>query len=373
MIRHGAEVHVVLSRAAAELVAQPALEWATGHPVLTRFTGRAEHIELCGHGGVCSLLLIAPATANTVGKIALGLDDTPVTTLATTALGAGLPVLVAPGMHEPMLDSPFVQENLGRLERAGVRLIQPHVTEGKAKMASGEVILESVLQALRPPSLRGRRVLLTAGPTREPLDAVRVLTNPSSGRMGAELAREARLRGAEVTLVYGPASHPAPHGVTVLRVSTSAEMAEAVYLQLQSQRYHAFLAVAAVADYTPASPFAGKRPTSEGSMTIELVPTAKILDQVRDWQSDLLVVGFKAEAEPERLLPSARERLQSARADVIVANLVGRGGLGFETPDNEAWLVEPAGERHLPRQSKALLACAIWDRLEELPWPSSAS
>ncbi len=363
----------MLSRAASELVSAQALEWATGHPVLTRFSGRAEHIELCGQGGLCSLLLVAPATANTVGKIALGLDDTPVTTLATTALGTGLPVLVAPGMHEPMLDNPFVQENLGRLELAGVRLIQPHVTEGKAKMASAEVILESVLQALRPPSLKGRRVLLTAGPTREPLDAVRVLTNPSSGRMGAELAREARLRGAEVTLVYGPASHPAPHGVAVISVSSSAEMAEAVQQQLQSERYHAFLGVAAVADYTPASPYAGKRPTSEGSITLELVPTPKILDQVRDWHSELLVVGFKAETEPERLLPAARERLQRARADVIVANLVGPGGLGFETADNEAWLVEPTSERHLPRQNKSLLASAIWDRLEELPWLSSAS
>ncbi|GMU56259.1 MAG: phosphopantothenoylcysteine decarboxylase [Candidatus Xenobia bacterium] len=373
MIRHGAEVHVVLSQAASELVSAQALEWATGHPVLTRFSGRAEHIELCGQGGLCSLLLVAPATANSLGKIALGLDDTPVTTLATTAVGAGLPVLVAPGMHEPMLDNPFVQENLGRLERAGVRIIHPHVTEGKAKMASAEVILDSVLRALRPQSLKGRRVLLTAGPTREALDAVRVLTNPSSGRMGAELAREARLRGAEVTMVYGPASHPPPNGVRVLSVSSSAEMAEAVRQQLQKERYHAFLGVAAVSDYAPASPYAGKRPTSEGSITVELVPTPKILDQVRNWQSELLVVGFKAETEPEKLLPAARERLKQARADLIVANLVGHQGLGFETPDNEVWLVEPTAEQHLPRQSKTLLAAAIWDRLEELPWPSSAS
>lgn len=373
MIRHGADVRVVLSTAASELVSAQALEWATGHPVLTRFSGRAEHIELCGLGGLCCLLLVAPATANTVGKIAHGLDDTPVTTLATTALGAGLPVLVAPGMHEPMLDNPFVQENLGRLERAGVRLIHPHVNEGKAKMASAEVILQAVLQALTPPTLKGRRILMTAGPTREAIDAVRVLTNPSSGRMGAELAREARMRGAEVTLIYGPASHPPPSDVTVLSVTSSAEMAEAVRQQLQNERYQAFLGVAAVADYTPAWPFSGKRPTSEGALTLELVPTPKILDQVRDWQTDLLVVGFKAEAERERLLPAARERLKKARADLIVANLVGHGGVGFESPDNEAWLVEPAGERHLPRQSKAHLAAVIWDRLEELPWPSSAS
>lgn len=367
-MRHGADVHVVLSGAACELVSAQALEWATGNPVVTRFTGRAEHIELCQ---LCSLLLVAPCTANTAGKIALGLDDTPVTTLATTALGAGLPVLLAPGMHEPMLRNPFVQENLQRLERAGVRLIEPLVTESKAKMAPHELILEAVLGALQPPSLKGKRILLTAGPTREPLDAVRVLTNPSSGRMGVELAREAGLRGAEVTLVYGPAPTPPPAGVKLVRVQTAAEMARAVQEELRNQRYDAFVGVAAVADYAPSQVYDGKRPTADGSITVELVPTPKILDQVRGWQPDLLVVGFKAESDRDRLLPAARARLD--RVDAMIANLVGHGGLGFESDQNEVWLVREGSEIHLPRQPKARLAEAIWNHLEVLPWPSSAS
>lgn len=369
-MRHGAEVHAVLSSAAAELVSIQALEWATGNPVITRLTGRAEHIELCGKEGLCSLLLVAPCTANTAGKIALGLDDTPITTLATTAVGSRLPVLVAPGMHEPMLDNPFVQFNLKRLESAGIGLIAPMVTEGKAKMAANELILDAVLCALRPQTLVGKRVLLTAGPTREPLDDVRVLTNPSSGRMGVELAREARRRGAEVTLVYGPGT-AAPPPVNVVPVMTAREMADAVREELEGGRYDVFLGVAAVADYTPAEVYDGKRPTSEGNLTLELVPTPKILDTVRSLQSDLLVVGFKAESQLDRLLPAARARL--AHADLIVANQVGHGGLGFETADNEVWLVSATGETHLARQDKGRLAAAIWDHLEEMPWPSSAS
>ncbi|MEW6284118.1 MAG: bifunctional phosphopantothenoylcysteine decarboxylase/phosphopantothenate--cysteine ligase CoaBC, partial [Candidatus Eremiobacterota bacterium] len=198
LMRHGAEVHPVLTPAACELIAPAALDWATGNAPVVRLTGRAEHLELCGREGICKLLLVAPATANTLGKMALGLDDTPLTTVATTALGAGIPVMVAPGMHEPMYHHPAVRDNLARLERIGVQVVPPLLEEGKAKMASPECILEAVLARLGSRRLRGRRVLLTAGPTREPLDAVRVITNPSSGRMGVELAREASLRGAEV-------------------------------------------------------------------------------------------------------------------------------------------------------------------------------
>ncbi len=366
-MRHGAEVHAVLSQAAAELVSPVALEWATGNPVLTRFSGRAEHIELCGVGGSCDLLLVAPCTANTAGKIALGLDDTPVTTLATVALGSKLPVLVAPGMHEPMLDNPFVQFNLKRLASGGVKIVAPLVAEGKAKMASHELILEAVVRALQPQTLLGKRVLMTAGPTREPLDDVRVLTNPSSGRMGVELAREAQRRGADVTLVYGPGT-AAPPPVNVVPVMTAREMADAVREELENGPYDAFLGVAAVADYTPAQVYDGKRPTAEGNLTLELVPTPKILDTV---PRTMLVVGFKAESQPDKLLPAARQRLE--HADVIVANLVGHGGLGFETSDNEVWLVSRTGEKHLERSDKGSLAAKIWDHLEGLTWPSSAS
>ncbi|MCA9794956.1 MAG: bifunctional phosphopantothenoylcysteine decarboxylase/phosphopantothenate--cysteine ligase CoaBC, partial [Candidatus Eremiobacteraeota bacterium] len=228
LMRHGAQVHVVMSPSARELVSPTALHWATGNPVTTGLTGACEHLKLVGERGSCHAFLVAPATANTIGKMALGIDDSPLTTVAVTALGRGLPSLVAPGMHACMLDHPAVKANLARLEEMGVRVIAPERLEAKAKMASAEVILAEVGRMLGPASLAGKRVLMTGGPTREPLDPARYLTNPSSGRMACSLAAEAYRRGAEVHLVYGPGQTAPPPGIKVEKVERTAEMLEAV-------------------------------------------------------------------------------------------------------------------------------------------------
>jgi phosphopantothenoylcysteine decarboxylase/phosphopantothenate--cysteine ligase len=364
LMRWGAEVHCVMSPAACGILSPAALEWATGNPVLTRITGRVEHLELCGEQGKCSLYLVAPATANTLGQMATAQDSTPVTTVATTALGRGLPVLVAPGMHAPMYGHPGVQENLRRLESFGVVVIPPRLEEGKAKMAPAQDILEAVLRALGPRDLEGRRVLMTAGPTREPLDPVRFLTNPSSGRMGAELAREAWRRGAEVTVIYGPGQVEMPSSARVVRVQTAEEMGRAVEEELRRQSWDVFVAAAAVADYRPARPAASKIPTAEGERLVSLLPTPKILDRVRDLAPSCYIVGFKAETgqDARALCQAARRKLAEARADLVAANLVGCPGSGFESPTNEMWLVGPEGEPlHLERASKALQARRLWD------------
>ncbi|MBI3924976.1 MAG: bifunctional phosphopantothenoylcysteine decarboxylase/phosphopantothenate--cysteine ligase CoaBC [Armatimonadetes bacterium] len=368
LMRHGAEVHAVLSREAARLVTPEALEWATGNPVLVALSGRVEHLQLCGESGVCAGLVVAPATANTIAKIALAIDDTPVTTLATTAIGSGVPVLVAPGMHACMYAHPGVQANLRRLEELGVVTVEPRVEEGKAKMAEPGEIVRAMLRLLGPGDLKDQRVLLTAGPTREPLDSARFLTNPSSGRTGTELAREALRRGAEVTLIYGPGTAVPPAGAKVVRVTTAQEMARAVETELGAGSYSFFVGAAAVADFRPSQAHQGKIATREGAIELTLVPTPKILDQVRTQAPDIFSVGFKAEAGVDRegLLSRARARLHEARADLVLANHVGLPDRGFETEDNELFLVGPDGlVEHFPLQSKASLAPLVWDRLIE--------
>src|SRR6056297_1031232 len=187
--RRGASVRAVTTESAQGIVHPWAVEFATDAPVVTEITGGVEHVELCGRDGWADVLLVAPATANTVGKIAAAIDDSPVTTTATTALGAGVPVVVAPAMHEPMYDHPGVLEAIDKVESWGVEFVDPRIEEGKAKIATEDAIALAVARAASPDLLKGETVVVTSGATAEPVDPVRVLTNRSSGRTGRAVAR----------------------------------------------------------------------------------------------------------------------------------------------------------------------------------------
>ncbi len=192
LIRHGAEIHVVMSEGAQNIVHPWALEFATGRPVTTQIDGRVQHVALCGDvPDRADLLLIAPATANTISKIAFGIDDTPVTTFATTALGGGIPVMIVPAMHGTMMAQKVVGENIGKLRRIGVHFLMPKLEESKAKLPSMDSIVSEVIALIGKRDLVKRRVLVIAGATEEPIDDIRVVTNRSSGETGVELARAA--------------------------------------------------------------------------------------------------------------------------------------------------------------------------------------
>ena len=200
--RKGATVQPVMSAAAQGIIHSDALTYASGRPTITRLSGMVEHVTFCGDGGSASLLLIAPCTANTIGKIACGIDDTPVTTFATTALGSGMPVLVVPAMHYSMYRHPAVIRNIKTLESWGVGFSGPKIEEEKAKIADRDEIVLRCERAILGNPLPGKKVLVTSGACREPVDDVRVLTTRSSGRMGKELALEAYRLGADVTVVH---------------------------------------------------------------------------------------------------------------------------------------------------------------------------
>src|SRR5512136_427733 len=236
LMRHGAEVFSIMTEAAQAIISPALMEWATGNPVVTQLTGKIEHVVLGGGMlGCADLVLIAPATANTISKIAMGIDDTTVTTLATTAIGAKLPLVVVPAMHGSIYGHPAVLDNIQRLESMGVAVIPPVELEGKAKIAETDTIVEAVVSALGKKDMAGMKVLVTAGPTRSYLDPVRYLTNSSSGRMGYALASEAISRGAEVALVLGPTPLPPPR-CRAIRVETTEEMLATVLAELNSSR-----------------------------------------------------------------------------------------------------------------------------------------
>ncbi|WP_224332247.1 bifunctional phosphopantothenoylcysteine decarboxylase/phosphopantothenate--cysteine ligase CoaBC [Haloprofundus halobius] len=327
--RQGASVRAVMTDSARGILHPWAVEFATENSVVTEITGRVEHVELCGREGWADVLLLAPATANTVGKIAAAVDDTPVTTCATTALGAGMPVVVAPAMHEPMYDHPGVLDAIERVESWGVSFVDPRIEEGKAKIATEEAIVTDVARVTTEQSLSGTHVVVTSGATSERIDPIRLLTNRASGRTGREVARACYVRGADVTLVH---DGPDVFYAAVERVESAAEMLDAVEAACagdtdgnggdgdDESAADALVSAAAISDFTVDA--AAEKIRSGEARTLELTPTPKLVDTVRDAHPNLPIVGFKAETsgDDESMVDEATRILDRASLSFVVAN-----------------------------------------------------
>ena len=332
--RQGAEVRAVTTSSAEGIIHPWALGYATENPVVTEITGSVEHVELCGRDGWADVFLVAPATANTVGKMAAAIDDTPVTTTATTALGADVPVVVVPAMHEPMYDHPGVLDALDQLESWGVGFVDPRIEEGKAKSATEAAVVTEVARATTDDSLAGEHVIVTSGATTESIDPIRTLSNRASGRTGRAVARACYARGAEVTLVHGvvrsggsdgsvdrgwSAGGPDYQWATVERVESAAEMLAAV--EAHADGADALISAAAISDYTvEQSP--EKIRSGQEKLTLDLEPTPKLIDTVRDEHPDLTIVGFKAETDGDEadIVARARTLLDRAGLAFVVGN-----------------------------------------------------
>jgi phosphopantothenoylcysteine decarboxylase/phosphopantothenate--cysteine ligase len=371
LMRYGAEVFAVISEMAQKIIHPYLMEWATGNPVVTKLTGKIEHVALVGERtSKADLVLVAPATANTISKIACGIDDTPVTSVVTTAFGSGVPLMVVPAMHESMYRHPIVAENIEKLKALGVEFVGPRIEEEKAKIAENSEIVEAVIKELTTrKDLARTRVLITAGPTLEHIDPVRVMTNKSSGKMGVAVAREALNRGADVTLIYGPGTAMPPSNAKVIPVETTEEMLDAVVSELRSKKYDVVVAAAAAADWRPEKSFDYKVSTGDVSeLLVRLRPTQKIIDAVRKINTDVFLVPFKAEyaLSDEELVERGLRRLVEAEADLIVVNDVGRNGAGFGVDTNEVFIVDKENKVvHVPFTTKREVAGRILDAITE--------
>jgi phosphopantothenoylcysteine decarboxylase / phosphopantothenate---cysteine ligase len=312
------------------------------------------------------LLVVAPLTAHTLARLAHGLADD---VLTEAALAHDGPVLVAPAMNTRMWAHPATQANLATLRARGVETIGPEAGElaegevGEGRMAEPEAIAARVAALLAPgTSLRGKRVLVSAGGTREPLDAVRYLGNRSSGKMGVALAAEARRRGAEVTLLAANLAVPSPAGVEVVDTPTAADLAREALARADAD---VFVMAAAIADYRPAEALAGKRAKSKEPWQIELVPTLDVAGALGERKNGSVLVAFGAE-HGEAGLERKRAMLDGKNADLVVYNDVGTAGIGFDSDENEVVLITRAGERRVPRAPKAEIAAAVLDEVERL-------
>ena len=365
LVKDGFGVQVIMTRGAMEFVTPLTFQTLSGRPVATETFNPTQESEI-GHirlADAADLFVIAPATANVIGKIAAGIADD---LLTTVLMATKAPVLIAPAMNIHMYENPILQENLRRLRRLGYHLMEPAEGylacgyEGKGRLPEPEKIQEEVHRLLKNKDLAGEKLLITAGPNREPLDPVRYLSNRSSGKMGYALARAAIRRGAEVALISGPTMLEPPSGVRFISVTTAAEMRHAVLNEFPWSTV--LIMAAAVSDYRPAD-FTGKKmKRGQGSIEIRLEPNPDILKEIGAQKNGKLLVGFAAETDD--LAANARKKLKDKNLDMIVANDVIRAGAGFDVDTNVATIFDRGGGvLELPLMSKDELAEQIFDYL----------
>jgi phosphopantothenoylcysteine decarboxylase/phosphopantothenate--cysteine ligase len=364
----GADVSVAMTSNAARFVSRLTFESLSGKPVLCD-ESREEEWSGIRHVDVTDgldLALVAPATANIIGKLASGIADE---ALTTALVAVDCPLIIAPAMNDRMFRNRVVQKNIASLKELGVRFVDPETgplacgTVGQGRLADSEMIVQAVSTALSRGELAGVTVLVTAGPTREPIDAVRFISNPSTGTMGYALAAAARDRGASVILVSGPTAITPPRGVTVVSVLTARDMTTAVMDRLQSAQV--VIMAAAVSDFRPAAPSDRKIKKEDASPVISLERTEDILSGVGKVPGSRLLVGFAAETD--RVLEHAVEKLKSKNLDLIVANDLLKKGAGFGCDTNAVTIIDRAGSQtELPVMPKREIARRIIDKIVEL-------
>jgi len=365
LAKEEAQVSVVMTRSATEFVSPLTFAALSGNDVHTDMFSAAKentmaHISL---GRDADVVLIAPATANTIAKLAAGMADD---LLTTTVLATRARVLVCPAMNSRMYSHSATEQNIARLRELGYTVVDPDCgmmackEHGDGRLPEWDEVKEYVAQALTPQDLQGQRIMITAGPTREPLDPARFLSNRSSGKMGYALAKSAFRRGGEVTLISGPSSLPAPAGVTMQRVQTALEMYDAV-LEHAGQ-CSVIIKAAAVADYRPEKKFAHKVKKDQIDTRLHLERNPDILLELGKRKKEgQILVGFAAESQ--NLREEGMKKLQRKNLDFIAVNDISGDSTGFEVESNQVLLLGRSGAELLPYTSKMHTADLIWDRI----------
>jgi len=365
LVQGGFAVQVIMTRGAMEFVTPLTFQTLSGKPVATETFSLSQESEI-GHihlADSADLFVIAPATANAIGKIAAGIADD---LLTTVLMATRAPVLIVPAMNVHMYEHPIVQENLEKLKHVGYQVMEPAEGylacgyEGKGRLPEAADIVERVRALLKKKDLMGENLLITAGPNREPLDPVRYLSNRSSGKMGYALARAGLRRGAAVTLVSGPTALDPPTGARFIPVTTAAEMRRSVLDEFS--KCTAVIMAAAVADYHPVERSKKKLKREKGALQIRLRPSPDILKELGAIKNGKFLVGFAAETE--NLKANAKKKLHEKNLDMIVANDVTEAGSGFDVDTNAATILDCSGAaRALPLMTKEALADQIFDHL----------
>lgn len=360
LIRHGAVVYPVMTPAAIRIIHPDALEFATGHKPVVQLTGQTEHVSWCGLvKDPVDLLLISPCTANTLSKIARGIDDTPVTTCATTALGSGVPILLVPAMHLSMYDHKIVQKNMKICKDHGVFVMSPFLSGNKAKLPEVSEIVQTVIRTIGKRDLVNKKILIIGGATAEPVDDIRVLTNRSSGRTAVSLSMNAFERGADVELWYGSGTEPVPPGIIVRRFETIADLLKLLKAR-RLKKFDGVVVCAALANYIPKKQN-GKIPSGKKGFCIECSQAPVVLEKLRSKFSEAKIIAFKTEEKKSNVKSRTQQLLKRYRLDGAVGNTLA----GFGGDFNEVLLLPKKGKITWMKGKKEELGSVILDLLHD--------
>ncbi len=356
--RHGIPVKCFMSDGACEIIHPYAMEFATAEKVVTKLTGEIEHVKFA----TSDLIIVAPATANVISKFTHKIADNPINTLLITAFGYKTPILMVPSMHNSMYNA--IKNNIENLKAEGIGFVKPKIEEKKAKFPNIKDIFLQAMRELGNGELRNKKILVSAGATFEKIDEIRGITNRSSGKMGIEIAKEAFIRGGDVTIVTGIINSELPTVFNTIKVESAGEMHDAVIEQVKN--YDIFISTAAVSDFIPERESNKNKISSDEDISLKLVKAPKIIGEVKKINSDIFLVGFKAEYDPSRedLIKSASKRIEEYNIDLMVANDVAVVGAGFGEDKNQVILIDDE-INDVPLSPKKEIAAKIMDRVIE--------
>jgi phosphopantothenoylcysteine decarboxylase/phosphopantothenate--cysteine ligase len=356
LIRHGATIYPVMTPAATRIIHPDAMEFATSHKPVIQLTGQTEHVSWCGLvRDPVDLLLISPCTANTISKIARGIDDTTVTTCATTALGSGVPLLLVPAMHLSMYDHRIVQRNITICKDHGVSFIDPFLSGNKAKIPDVQEIVETVIRTIGKQDLQNHKLLIIGGATAEPVDDIRILTNRSSGKTAIALCIEAFERGAEVELWYGHATETVPTFIPSRRYETVYDLLT-LLKEPRVKRFDSIIVCAAIANYLPKR-FKGKIPSGKETLSIHCTAAPIILQTLRSKVPHATLVAYKTEKKKQNVKRMTQQLLKKYHLDAAVGNTLA----GFGGERNEILIFPKKGNSSWKKGKKEELASFILD------------
>ena len=365
--RQGHSVKAFMTKEATKIIHPNALEFATGQEVVLELTGKIEHVNY----SQADLILVAPATANTISKFAYKISDNPVNTLLITAYGHDTPIVFVPSMHDSMYDA--VSENVEKLKDEGIKFVNPRLDEGKAKFpAIDDIVLQSIRavnldrvnKGIEDSNIAGKNILISLGGTFEEIDPIRGISNRSSGRMGLELAKEAFIRGANLTILAAHHEVTIPKSFNVISAESTVEMSKKVGELIPE--FDIFISTAAISDFTPINKEDFKI-SSSYNLTLEFEPVSKIIQEIKAINEDIFLVGFKAEYDisEEKMIECAKTQMQKAGTDLVVANDVSHKGCEFGSLTNEVILVSDEIKK-VALSSKAEISKAVFDEISRL-------
>ena len=357
LIRHGAEVIPVMTSNATKIIHPDAIWFATGKKPVIELTGETEHISYCGRvKKPADILLICPCTANTISKIAHGIDDTSVTTFATTALGSKIPIIVVPAMHLSMYDHKIIQENIKKCKKNGIKFVEPKIEKNKAKLPEIEEITANIIREINKEKITDKKILIIGGPTSEPIDDVRVITNRSSGKTAISLAKNAFYQGAQTELWYGKtASEKPPSFIKTTFFETTNDLLKMIN-KSNLKKHDIIIVCAAISDYIPEKQ-RGKISSGRNKLILELKPSQKIIKTIREKTSKTKIIAFKLETKKENLREKSTKLLKQNNIDYVIGNTTKNLGKN----ENEIWIFSKNGKTIHRKDKKENLAGYILD------------